>query len=105
MIAVAFGWVLFSFDALSDIFSYVGAMFGQNGIIVSSDLYDITRSLPFLAILVLASTPLPKKLADRFASKNEVCRIILDAAGILTVLLCVAYLVSSAYHPFLYFRF
>ena len=105
MTAVTLGWVLFSFDELTDVISYLGAMFGQNGAVSITDLYDITRSIPFLLILAVASTPLPKKIADRFAAKNEACRIFLDVTGILTMLLCVAYLISSAYHPFLYFRF
>lgn len=105
MLAVMLGWVLFSFDELGDVFSYIGAMFGKNGAFLTSELYDITRTLPFLAILVIASTPLPKKLADKFVHKSEARRIILDAIGMLTLGLCCAYLVSSSYHPFLYFRF
>lgn len=105
MLAVMFGWVLFSFDKLGDMFSYIGAMLGKNGAFSGVELYDITRTLPFLAILILASTPLPKKLADKFACKSEARRIILDALGMLTLGLCCAYLVSSSYHPFLYFRF
>ena len=105
MTAVMFGWVLFSFDALTDVFAYFGAMFGSNGLFIPSDLYDITRHIPFLAILILASTPTPAKLAERFVSKGEPCRIILDVTGVLTLVLCCAYLVSSSYHPFLYFRF
>ncbi len=105
MTAVVFGWVLFSFDALTDVFSYIGSMFGANGLYVSSDLYQLLRSLPFAVILVLASTPLPKRLADAFAEKSEARRIALDTAAILTLVLSCAYLVASAYHPFLYFRF
>lgn len=105
MLAVMFGWVLFSFDELGYVFSYIGAMLGKNGAFSGVELYDITRTLPFLAILILASTPLPKKLADKFACKSEALRIILDALGMLTLGLCCAYLVSSSYHPFLYFRF
>ncbi len=105
MTAVMLGWVLFSFDALPDVFAYLGAMLGAGGLYSASDLYQLTRALPFVCVLVIAATPAPKRLADAFAEKSEARRITLDALALAGLVLCCAYLVASAYHPFLYFRF
>ncbi len=105
MILVMIGWVLFSFDEMPDVIAYLSAMAGANGLYAAADVYDVLRMLPFTAILIVASTPLPKKLFLSFASKKESYRIIGDAVAFAGLILSTAYLVSSSYHPFLYFRF
>ncbi len=105
MFFVMVGWVLFSFDYMADVGAYLSAMFGSNGFIDGVDVYHIVRHIPFLLILIVASTPLPKKLANKFAARGEACRIICDIVAIVALVVSIAYLVSSSYHPFLYFRF
>ncbi len=100
---ILFGWFIFISCDLASPFNYLSAMFSgsfASGIAV----YEILRSLPFLIILILASTPIPHRIYKKFVDKKPVAVamcIILPAV----LLLCTAYLVDSSYNPFLYFRF
>ncbi len=105
MILVMIGWVLFSFDEMPGVIGYLSAMAGANGLYGGTDLYDVVRMLPFTLILAVASTPLPKKLFTAFTAKKEAYRAVGDVIAFAGLVLSTAYLVSSSYHPFLYFRF
>ena len=88
---------------LTDPLAYAKGLFA--GPLVSGTvLYDLIRSLVFLAILCIASTPYPKRLWERFEQKLGMH---LPSALLCppALLLCTAYLVDSSYNPFLYFRF
>ncbi len=104
---VLFGWLLFVFEDLSALGVYLGNMFGvgADAFINSLDVYNLTRNIVFIIILSIASTPLPKKLYQKFTNNNESAKNIMAFVSIAAVLLCMAYLVDSSYNPFLYFRF
>ncbi|MBQ8551967.1 MAG: MBOAT family protein [Clostridia bacterium] len=104
---VLFGWLLFVFEDLSAGMVYLGSMFGVGvvGFANGLDVYNLVRNLVFFAILVLASTPLPKKLYYRLTEKYAAARGIAAVGSIAATLVCIAYLVDSSYNPFLYFRF
>lgn len=103
LIAVVFGWLLFASESLGEIGTRLSAMFTApfaDGAV----MWELVRNLPFIALLCVASTPLPKRIFYRLR-ENRAFRY---AAGVLTLLvfaLCTAYLVDSSYNPFLYFRF
>ena len=108
LLAILFGWVIFAADTVEGgTISYLSRMFGIGTTVFfgGSDAYELTRNAILLSIMILAATPLPKKLFERIF-KNEGTRA--NAGNILTVaafILCTAKLVSSGYNPFLYFRF
>ena len=104
---VLFGWLLFVFEDLSAGVVHLGNMFGAgtSAFISQANIYDITRSLLFLAICVLASTPLPKALFYRFYGRYQSVKLAAFAGGAAVLIFAVAYLVSDAFNPFLYFRF
>ncbi|MDL2233219.1 MBOAT family protein [Ruminococcaceae bacterium OttesenSCG-928-L11] len=112
LLCVLFGWVLFAFDSFPQGFQYLRWMFGGQGIPFANNqaLFALTSNLIMLGILVLASTPLPARLArlaeDKLASGSAILQ---TAVGNLVIVgiffFCVAYLVDSTYNPFLYFRF
>ena len=108
LLAILFGWVIFAADTIEGgVLSYLSRMFGVGtaAFFGGSDAYELTRNAILLAIMILAATPLPKKLIERIF-KNEGARA--NAGNVLTMaslLLCTAKLVSSGYNPFLYFRF
>ncbi len=104
---VLFGWLLFVFEDLSAGMIYLGNMFGVgvSGFISSLDIYNLVRNLLFFAILIIASTPLPKKLYQKLTASCSFARIAASVGGIAAFLLCIAYLVDSTFNPFLYFRF
>ena len=86
-------------------------MFGFAGVPLADNrsLYLLLTNAVMLVILVLASTPLPAKLANRVGSKlqNHVVTSTIMENVVLAgmFLISVAYLVDSTYNPFLYFRF
>ena len=106
MFFVVIGWLLFVFEELPAGISWLSNMFGVGVFSAASgaDLWQLVRNLPFLVILGVASTPLPKKLYKKFTA-SDAGMTIASAGGILVLILCIAYLVDSSFNPFLYFRF
>lgn len=111
VLAFTVGWVIFAFDSLGDGLQYLQTMFGFAGVPLADNrsLYLLLTNAVMLVILILASTPLPAKLANRVGSKlqNHVvtCTIMENVVLAGMFLISVAYLVDSTYNPFLYFRF
>ena len=106
MAAVIFGWLLFVIEDVSSIGAYLSRMFGGTGVFATQiTVYELVRNLMFLAILILASSPAPKKLWYKLYSKGTPWRIVQSVVCAIAFVLCIAYLVDSSYNPFLYFRF
>ena len=107
MFFVVIGWLLFVFEDLSTGVVWLGNMFGVgvSGVASGSDVYNLLRNLIFFAILVVACTPLPKKLWKKFTDSSAAVKTISAVGCTLMLLLCMAYLVDSTFNPFLYFRF
>lgn len=106
---VMIGWLLFvSCDiTVGDGLIYLGNMFGIGtaGFTNSGVTFDLVRNLIFIAICVIASTPLPKYLFYKFYTCGKPARIAISIGALAIFQLCIAYVVSSDFSPFLYFRF
>ncbi len=106
------GWLLFAFDGSTPALSLARlprflatlAGFGRDGLMGSTDLYDLVRSLPTLALCALGATPLPRRLFRRITVRKngDFWRV---ALPLFALLLSVAALADAGYNPFLYFRF
>ena len=112
------GWVLFRTESLNQCIIYLTAMAGQNQELTQPHhpilLYLRNDVLLAWAFGIFFSTPCLKNLITAVRKRSgetftrskflifETCRM-----GVLTILLifCLANLSSSAYNPFLYFRF
>lgn len=106
LILILFGWWLFVFDDMSEGIRFLGTMFGRNAPFTNGAVsFDALSNLLLLALLILASTPLPKKLYYRLCEKSKAARWILAFLALAILFICTAYLVNSSYNPFLYFRF
>jgi len=111
--AVIFGWLIFVFDGstvsldLGSWIVYLKNMFGVGGagLLTRLDIYDILRNAPILIIAIIAATPYPKRLFYKFYEKSAAADILAALISVGCLILSTAYLVSSAYNPFLYFRF
>lgn len=101
---VCIGWVLFASDTLTEAYGYVKVMFGMGnaGIFTPIFLYDLMSNKVLLLLAAVAATPYPAMWGRRFLQKSPAYATIPVAV---VLILCVAYLVDSAYNPFLYFRF
>ena len=105
---VLVGWLLFAFEDIGHGIAYLGTMFGIGASLDGSmALYQLTSYLPLLAVCAVAATPLGSKLYKKINEKWRTGVLAAaDAAGISCIaFLCIAYLISGSYNPFLYFRF
>ncbi|MBQ8236416.1 MAG: MBOAT family protein, partial [Clostridia bacterium] len=103
LIVVMFSWLLFHFEDLGAGMRWALKMFGVGAQVINdTTLFALLRSLPMIAILCLACTPLPKKLYYRLCAKGALYRVIFAVCGIFLFLLAVAALVSSGFNPFIY---
>ncbi|MCF0132649.1 MAG: MBOAT family protein [Blautia sp.] len=105
---VMLGWILFAAPSLGRAFSYWGTMFGvgAHGFFDATAVYYIKSSWILGILCILCCTPLLKHRFDRLQYSKYRWKNAVYAAtyGILFVL-CIAYLVTATYNPFLYFRF
>ncbi|MDO4549309.1 MAG: MBOAT family O-acyltransferase [Clostridia bacterium] len=97
---VLVGWVLFRADSLPHAASFLMAM-------ASGNPGMLTRATPLaltaVATGLIAATPLPLCMFERLShSAKTVCKALLTPA---VLILCMLYLASGAYNPFIYFRF
>ena len=103
LLAVSFGWVLFSFPALPELGSFLRRFLRFTG--ESTHTRNLILAyLPLLVTAALGSTPLPARFAARLQRLRlwEGLRLLYLAA---LMLLCTAALASQSYNPFIYFRF
>lgn len=107
-LCVLVGWVLFAFEDIGRGISYLGAMFGVGAPLGGSTaMYQLTSYLPLLIVCAVAATPLGSEIYKKINTKlRGGVLATADIAGISCVfILCIAYLISGSYNPFLYFRF
>ena len=104
---IVIGWLIFVFEDSAAGWSYLTTMLGAGGGFVSgTDVYELLRNAVFLVISVLACLPAPKRYFYRALERRPRVTAAASAAlSLVTLILCVAYLVNSSYNPFLYFRF
>lgn len=106
LVLVLIGWVFFFSPTLGGAVDYIQLMFGvgANGLVDSEGLYLLTTNLLLLILLVIGSTPKVHRTYERImAGRGKVLANCVVYAAMF--LLCIAYLVTETYNPFLYFRF
>ncbi len=105
MFIVMIGWVFFSGENLSSAVSYLKSMFGLygNSFTDSTAEYLLSENIFSLAIMILCATgvfaALPRIKNFRFNIA------VMSVAYTAIFILCIIYLISETYNPFLYFRF
>lgn len=110
LIFVLIGWVFFFSPSLGSALSYLKTMFciGSAGIADTRGLFFILTNWLLFTVCILASIPysyqLIKKRLMHFRS-DLVQQVVTCAIYIAMFLLCIAFLVTETYNPFLYFRF
>ena len=105
--AVLIGWVLFAFDNLHEGLAYMGYLFGFADIpfINTAFMYFISTNWLLLIIVVIASTPVVPYVKEKWQSHEKLKQGLTLVVIFALFIGAVAYLVDSAYNPFLYFRF
>lgn len=106
LVLVLIGWVFFFSPTLGGAVDYIQLMFGvgANGLVDSEGLYLLTTNLLLLILLVIGSTPIVHRAYERvMAGRGKILANCVVYTAMF--LLCIAYLVTETYNPFLYFRF
>ncbi|MFC7678828.1 MBOAT family O-acyltransferase [Paenibacillus sp. GCM10028914] len=98
---ILIGWVLFAFDQLPVVWSYLQALFGFNHqpLLDNTTVYLMYTNAILILVLIMAS--IPRKQLMKHESRHLLSLI---GYGVL-FFLSVAYLVDATFNPFLYFRF
>ncbi len=111
---VFFGWTLFKFSDTSVLFTILKGMFGLNGNpFTSTETTSIfTNNIFFLAVAIIATTPLMTNLRRLLDGKAKYSKPLLTVKTVLYItvptvllLLSVFSVVGNSYNPFLYFQF
>lgn len=109
-VLVLFGWVFLFSPTLGYAGQYLKVMFGigAKGIFDKQGFFMIFTNWLLIVIAILASAPRGYKLLKKITGcwqSEEVRTIVTCAVYIAMFLLCIAFLVTETYNPFLYFRF
>ncbi len=115
-VLVVFGWIMFDGvapgtinfgDMFNQVFTYIGAMFGANGVFV--DNYATNAFVNYgvmFAIAVFGSTDALKTIIEKIKEKAPSwVQYGYPIAQMAVMLASVAFITTSSYHPFLYFNF
>lgn len=106
MLLVLYGWVLFNSSDLNQILYYTGAMFRFRGVFSRTQLMQlgILYLWPYFLPALLGCGPWIKRISRRLESRAATLWIN-NALSVLVFAVCVIYLISSSYQPFIYFKF
>ena len=104
MIVVMIGWVFFSSASMGDALTLIGSMTGLGGSFIDSQAkYLLSENVFLILVMSLSATGVFDFVSNvRTGRTKKICESVLYLA-IFT--LCIAYLISETYNPFLYFRF
>lgn len=105
MLIVIVGWVFFSCESLSSAVVYLKSMFGLygNSIIDSTGKFLLSDNGFSMLIMILSATGI-------FAAMPRIKKFRFNIAAMsifytVVFFICIVYLISETYNPFLYFRF
>lgn len=113
-VLVMIGWVIFSFEKVSDIGAFLKGMFQIENFVDDKALYllgEYKIVLIFAIVFAMPVVPYLRKKMSVLAEKKENTWLLYGIqAGITVVVLAllilsVAMIISESYNPFLYFRF
>lgn len=108
IVQVVIGWVLFFSSSFGQAADYIRVMFGAgaHGFADRESMYLLTSNLILWLILIFGSTPLVHfRYEHMLRSKKWNTTIINSVVYAALFIVCIAYLVTETYNPFLYFRF
>jgi alginate O-acetyltransferase complex protein AlgI len=108
ILAFIFGWVLFRADDLTYAVLYMQNMLGL--LDVKNELYTLlyyVDTIPLVAIIagIILSTPVCSRMIERTASGKAILLYGYDFILLVLFFVCTAFIASSTYNPFIYFRF
>ena len=104
MCIVMIGWVFFSSETLSASLDYISAMFNFGGVIIDDYAkYLLSTNIVALVLMSLSATGVFEYVFSQ--RKDFISNVIRYVVYGIIFILCILYLISETYNPFLYFRF
>ena len=109
LLLIIVGWGIFAYEDTSALIQNFKNLFGLGGLDFVNDraIFWLANYAVTFIILIIASTPLFKKLGEKLLVKAPVVySCVLEPATVAFLLIVsTAYLASNSFNPFLYFRF
>ena len=97
------GWLIFAADRFD--MPYIFELI-SGPVFDGRTAYILLRNIPFLAIMLLGVTPIPKRLYESARHLSPCSAAVArNALSLVGLVLSTAYITASGYNPFLYFRF
>ena len=107
-ILIMIGWTIFRADNLEQYLLIIQNIFTGAGTISINDFIlsnsNIVPAIPYFILAIIFSTNVYKIINDKL-EKNIIYYSIKKIILIVLLLICIMFLVSSSYNPFIYFRF
>lgn len=115
-VLVVFGWVMFDAvdtstvrigDMFSQVFAFIGAMFGANGVFIDNTAMNAIVNYGIIfAICIFGSSDVLKTICGKIRKDGPVWVQYGEPVVLTAVMLAsTAYITTSSYNPFLYFNF
>lgn len=106
-VIVVYGWVLFEFNTLNRIGMFTKALLGFNGSAFDKQsIYLLASNAVILIICAISCTSLLKTyIIPKAKAYKRTFLYLKVVAELLLFVICICYLATSAYNPFLYFNF
>ena len=111
ILLVLISWVIFAFEDLGKIGTYLGTMFGLNGASLANPeaIYYLKNYIVIIVIGIICSIPILKHKNTEKEEKNSKKQIAISVFTSICyaaiIILSTASLVNNSFNPFLYFRF
>ena len=110
LVVVGISFVIFNATDMKEAFSYIGGMFGVDGIpIVSTEFFYYLKSFAVTIIIgIIGATPIVKRCVENIFENSKASKVlwVLEPIGLVALLaVMIAFLVDGSFNPFLYFRF
>lgn len=112
LLLVLISWVIFAFEDLGQIGTYLSTMFGLNGasLVNAEAIYYLKNYIIIIVIGIICSIPLLQWWKNRnkktvTQKKEAIVSVITSLGYVAIVLISTASLVNNSFNPFLYFRF
>lgn len=112
LLLVLISWVIFAFEDLGQIGTYLSTMFGLNGasLVNAEAIYYLKNYIIIIVIGIICSIPLLQWWKNRnkktvTQKKEAIVSVITSLGYVAIIIISTASLVNNSFNPFLYFRF
>lgn len=108
MLIVMIGWILFSHNSIGEILRCLKLMFmirPTDWVSVVAINSDFLRCMLFMPLGIILMFPYPKLLGKIREKQSDVGLVLNHLMYLLLLGVCIIFLLSSTYNPFIYFRF